>query len=101
MLMPWIIEEVENKCYAAKFGVELNSTENYDPYTFSCIIEDVGNGVALITNAMSEKVKLVKPKELKEKLLSLGFKEVRWVRVVHYSLKDDSVESLNDSAENI
>ena len=87
--MPWVIEKIEHNCYAAKFGERLESTERYDPYYFSCIIEDVGNGIALISNATGD-FRVSGRNELENKLVELGFTQVRWVRVVTRTLKNET-----------
>ena len=79
--MPWVIEKIEHNCYAAKHGTELESTNRYDPYDFACVIEDVGNGIALVGNAVGNFNKKDK-EELRKKLIDLGFTEIRWIRVV-------------------
>lgn len=84
----WIIEPIQNKAFALKWGPDLEDTNRYDPYEFSCIVEDVGDGIALIGNASGFPV--IDRQSLREKLIALGFKEVRWVRVVSKKLVTDT-----------
>jgi len=51
------------------------SMANNFPYEFACVIQDVGDGVALICNASGE---APARKDLGEKLKALAFDRVRW-----------------------
>jgi len=79
----WVLEPIEGRAFLAKHGKQLESTTNLDPYEFACVIQDVGDGVALICNASGE---APARKDLGEKLKRFGFNRVRWVRVVERKL---------------
>ena len=85
--MPWVIEKIENECFAGKYGPNLKNTKRFDEYEFSCVIEDAGNGVALIHNA-SGNGKIKDRADLEQKLIDMGFVEVRWIRVVRHKLQE-------------
>lgn len=90
--MAWVLEEIKNRCFAAKYGAELSDTKHFDPYGFACIIEDVGGGVALLHNATGS-VRIADRVGLEDQLLALGFCEVRWIRVQRHLLDTKKMET--------
>ncbi len=84
---PGTLPEIEGPAYKAKCGSSLKSSGRYDPYEFSCVIEDAGDGIALITNA-SGAIPTAYRNDFWHKLKAMGFSMVRWVRVVERALGD-------------
>lgn len=85
--MPWILEKIEYDAWTAKYGQDLYDTGRYDPYELACVIEDRGDGVALVSNASGNSGRIPSHNELRQMLIDLGFERVRWVRVVEEALK--------------
>ncbi|MDX9788880.1 MAG: hypothetical protein RBT11_19040 [Desulfobacterales bacterium] len=85
--MPWILEKLEHPAWAAKYGPELRDTTRYDPYALSCVIEDRGDGVALVSNAAGNSGRIPAREELRGMLIDLGFSRVRWIRLIDEELQ--------------
>ena len=83
--MPWILEKIEHAAWAAKYGRDLHDTSRYDPYDLACIIEDRGDRIAYISNAVGNG-RIPNRGELQKILIDLGFERIRWVRVIFLRL---------------
>lgn len=83
----WVIEKAKGQAYKAKWGKELKSTDRFDSYEFSCVIEGMGDGIALVENA-SGNAPISDRSGFFKALKELGFKKVRWIRIIEKDLQN-------------
>jgi hypothetical protein len=82
----WIFEEIKRPAYFARWGPDLVDTDRYDPFTLSCLILDMGDGIAYAAGAVGNS-RLPSRDDFMEKLRELGFRKVRWIRVAEFDLE--------------
>lgn len=84
----WVLEKSEKPVFVLKYGDNLKSTDRFDEYDFSCVVEDCGDGIALIKDAVGSAQMLKKLHEgLEAELKKIGFTEVRWIRVIRKKIQ--------------
>lgn len=80
--MSWILEKLECPAWTAKYGSALHDIGRHDPYEFTCVIEDRGDGIAYVSHASGAGGRIPERAGLRRLLIDLGFERVRWIRVV-------------------
>jgi len=84
--MGWVIEKNLSVSYRCRYGPELKSTTRLDPFEFGCVVEDSGDGIAVVRMAVGPGKGIPGLKQFMQEFKNLGFTELRGERIIRVKL---------------